>query len=643
MSDRQQSQTGAQRLGDHPTWLLALLALMAWQGWMTLGLFGAVRPWERLLDDEPIVSGLHPLHLYHGSLGARSLRERGALSCFDPSFHAGYPKTPVFDAGSRPAELILAIAGGRHQAAAYKIGHALLCVLVPFLLYTAARGFELVRGAACLSCALGLLVWWGEPCQDALAAGDVDLLLAALMVLAQGGALIRYHHAPGPTSLLAVTLAGLVGWFAHPLLFALLLPLFLVYYLSVGTRHHLPWHLPLWGGLLAALGANAFWLIDWVSYWWIRVPVRLEAPMLLHRTFRTFWEAPLWGGPVDRVFAIVLAGSATIGVVLYNGSCQRATARWLGLGWAGFLILALAGIAYEPASRLGAGQLLVPALLFATISAARALAAIAGGLRQWSGTFLAPLVVLGGALGVAWQLAPEPLGAWAHRLYQPHPLEIGLGEDRAELVEMVKEQTSEEARILWEERTIDRRGSRWTALLPLLTGRAFVGGLGADAEIEHATGGLVDQHLGGKPLRDWADAELEEYCRRYNIGWVVCWSPAVQERFQRWSLAEPGPVLPGEEKGRLFRLRRKASYALVGSVRWRSADARRILLSDAVPARMPDEEEGQVVLSLHYQAGMRVTPNRVRIERAVGPRDPIPFVRLRFSEPVGRIMITWGR
>jgi hypothetical protein len=24
---------------------------------------------------------------------------------FDPAFHAGYPKTPVFDSGSRPAEL----------------------------------------------------------------------------------------------------------------------------------------------------------------------------------------------------------------------------------------------------------------------------------------------------------------------------------------------------------------------------------------------------------------------------------------------------------------------------------------------------------------------------------------------------------
>ena len=83
--------------------LLVLLGLLAWHGWMTLSLFGPDHPWERLLDDQPIVSGRHPLHLYHGYLGARSLAERGTLCCYDPAFQAGYPKTPVFDSGSRPA------------------------------------------------------------------------------------------------------------------------------------------------------------------------------------------------------------------------------------------------------------------------------------------------------------------------------------------------------------------------------------------------------------------------------------------------------------------------------------------------------------------------------------------------------------
>jgi hypothetical protein len=38
---------------------------------------------------------------------------------------------------------------------------------------------------------------------------------------------------------------------------------------------------------------------------------------------------------------------------------------------------------------------------------------------------------------------------------------------------------------------------------------------------------------------------------------------------------------------------------------------------------------------------MRVSPARVRLEQAPDSHDTIPFVRLRMSEPVGRIMITW--
>src|SRR6516165_8703456 len=118
---------------ESPIWYLVGLVLIIWQGWMTLTLFGPDHPWDRLLDDQPIISGRHPLHLYHGTLGARSLLERGTLCCYDPGFQAGYPKTPVFDSGSRPAELFLLLAGGNYRPAAYKIGVAILCLLAPLI------------------------------------------------------------------------------------------------------------------------------------------------------------------------------------------------------------------------------------------------------------------------------------------------------------------------------------------------------------------------------------------------------------------------------------------------------------------------------------------------------------------------------
>src|SRR5580692_3549796 len=71
---------------DCPAWAICLLGLIAWQGWMTLSLFGPSSRWENLLDDQPILSGRHPLHLYHGALGAQSFRDRGSLCCYDPAY-----------------------------------------------------------------------------------------------------------------------------------------------------------------------------------------------------------------------------------------------------------------------------------------------------------------------------------------------------------------------------------------------------------------------------------------------------------------------------------------------------------------------------------------------------------------------------
>jgi hypothetical protein len=626
--------------GRHPLWLLGLAALVAYQGWLTLGLFGPGRDIGRLLDDEPVLSGRHPLHLYHGYLGARTLLERGRLSCYDPAFHAGYPKTPVFDSGSRPAELALALAGGRYSPAAYKVGLAAFCLGVPLALFAAARGAGLCRGVSLLVTGLGLCVFWGRPGREALEAGDVDLLLASLMLLVQAGMLVRYHRDAGVVSLAGVVLSGLVAWFAHPLLSVLVFPLFLMYYLTVGHRHRPVWHLPLFAGLLLAVAANAFWLGDLIAYWWIRVPLGREASLHPAETLADWWGLPLWGQGIDKALGCCLLVGGVIGLGVLHRAGQRPTARLFGLGTLGFLALAVAGVAWEPFARLGAAQLLTPALLFAALPAAVTLSRMLDTVRRWSGTAAAPALVAASVPVAVALAAPDAARGWARSMSEPRPFQVGLGEERTALVEAVREATADNARVLWEDRPAVRGESHWTALLPLLTGRAFVGGLDAEAGIEHAATGLTDRRLAGRPVADWTDLELEAYCRKYNIGWVVCTSDEARQRFRRWPAATPKDLC-GEGGPAMFTLRREPSYALSGSVKWVSADARGILLADAVPSRVGSESEGQVVLSLHHQAGMRVRPARVTIERAVDPQDAIPFVRLRMSGPVGRIFITW--
>src|SRR5262249_29219748 len=145
-----------------------------------------------------------------------------------------------------------------------------------------------------------------------------------------------------------LVLTGGLGCFLQPFLFALTIPLHLVYYLSVGPRHRLNWHLGLASSLVVALGANSFWLMDWVTSWWIRKPLQFAGAVLTHRTFHTIWDAPLWGGPVDRALGLVIVVLALGGLIILNQTNQRPAARLLGLGSGGLLVLAILGLTWQP-------------------------------------------------------------------------------------------------------------------------------------------------------------------------------------------------------------------------------------------------------------------------------------------------------
>jgi hypothetical protein len=622
--------------GDSRLWLLPLYGLVGWHLWMTLGLFGADRPWEALLDDRPLVSGRHPLHLYHGTLGARAFLRRGRLSCYDPAFQAGYPKTPVFDSGSRPAELCLTFVGGEFRPAAYKLGLATCWLLAPFALLLAARGAGLNRRASLLAVLLGLAIWWGRPCRQALEEGELDLLLAGLAAVAHAGLLIRFDRRPRGRDWLGLVVVGFLGWFAHPLLFALLLPLFFLYYLSVGARHRVAWNLLLLCSVLVALGLNTFWLGDWVRYWWLRVPLVSSEQRLAHRTLSTLWNADLWGVPLDRDLAVLLLGLGVVGAVALNQAERRATARLFGLSALALLALAVGGILSDPLGRLCTPGLLVPGLLLAAPLGAHALeegwrlAVRRTGGAPRSGLLLVTLVA--GAVF----LARPHFATLAARGMGAEPLPLGLTPAQEQVVEELRARTTSEARILWEDRPRAESTGRWSALLPLLTERPFVGGLDPEASIEHTADGLAGQALVGRPLGDWTDGELAEYCWRYNIGWVVCWSPASVQRFEHWSKAKREFTFE-DGQGVLFTLNRPRTFVLKGKATWLKAEVDRVVLSDVQPV------DGEVVLSLHYQEGLTVSPSRVKVDGKRDHQDSIALIRLRVDAPVARVTLTWER
>ena len=117
------------------TWIIVAIVIAA-HTWLTFKLFPSR---QALMNDDPVISVDHAIHLYHGYLGAKFLKEHGTSWGYDPFFMAGYPKTPVYDSSSGPAELFQLIAGGRYSPRAYKIGILILVGLIPVVVGLAGR------------------------------------------------------------------------------------------------------------------------------------------------------------------------------------------------------------------------------------------------------------------------------------------------------------------------------------------------------------------------------------------------------------------------------------------------------------------------------------------------------------------------
>lgn len=608
---------------QRPAWLAVIAVLLIGQGWLTLRLFTPDLDLGRLVSDEPIVSGRHPLHFYHGMIAARTWEERGTSSCFDPTYQAGYPKTPVFDGGSRPAEFFQLLGGTR--PASYKIGIVICCLLAPLLFCGMGRGIGLTPAASCVGALLGCVLWWSPPCLSLIIDGDIDLLLGGLCTLMHLTWFVRFERLPGIDSWCVMTLFATLGWYTQPLLIVASLPFLLLYYLWVAARQGPIWHLAVVSEIFVAFGVNYGWLNDWARNLWLYLPCGGALPP----------SAPFWPTMKQQWSHLLPPSAIHIGIgavgligLLAMLKCNRAASWLLGASTLQYVLTGAAGKFWPVLTEFGTDKLLFFASWFLVLPAALVLTSIASHMSNASGWRPAGffwLVV--GLSGLAWSM--DMPRRW---LSQPG-LEIGLNEERAALVKTLVDRTTPDARILWEDR--GGGGQGWSALIGVFTERSFLGGLDPDGRVEHMYARLSNGKLGGKPVADWDDARLRRFIERYNVGWIVCWTPESIQRFRALPEAKAIADVKDGDAGVLFALDRKRTFFLKGRGKWVQADWQRIALADVVPV------DGEIVLSMHYQSKMRVAPFYVQFERELDLDDPIPLIRLRVPGPIARLSIVW--
>ncbi len=618
--------------------VLALAVVLALHGWLTCRWFDRDHPLSRLIDDEPVLGGVHALNLYQGWVGSRALREQGSSFCYDPNFHAGYPKTALFNSGSGPAECFQWL-GTRFQdrageeplrPAAYKLGFGCCWSLVPLLMWLAALAAGFGAWPSCLCACLSVLVLNTDAGQSAAQNGRIDWVLAAALGSAGLGGLLRFHAQPGLSSMLfaAISLAGVV--FTQPLVFVGLLPAAVLYYLLAAGKHGPAWHLGL--ALVLAAGPLLHWraIHDLVEHGWLlteqpaadRSP---ESPLM--RTWEDVSVGLRWG---ELPVPVLLVVGGLIGCGVWFASRRGLPAAVLAMTLLIFTAANAFGEALEILPGFDRDRVLLCAMLIASLPLADGIGELFAGLGRWLGSPVRAGLVIVLCIAAIVAAARDTLEAAARRCLSATPLVVGVPDEVRQAASELREHTNETARILWEETP---ETEAWSPLLPAWTNRGYIGGLGPAARIEHASIRLSEGVLAGKPIENWRAAELAEFCRLFNIGWVVCRSEAARARLLTLNGAKPTLDLPTGHQ--VFTLDRRPAYVLSGSAESIHWDHRGLTLTGVQPV------DGLIDLSFHYHAHLVPSNDCITVTRLDHGFSAVPLLRLRLSRPVSRLTLSW--
>ena len=625
----------------------------------------------------PVIVVDHAIHEYHGALGARFVRESGTSWGFDPYFMAGYPETPVWDSSSNPA-ILFDLIGGSEGYRSYKVGLFVSSILVLALIAVAAWAAGLKLAEVAVSTGLAWLFFWTGFPVSLWRSGLFAFVLASAGVGLLLGLCARFDRVPSKGGWLAMAIVGALLFFVHVTTPILAVGGLAALYAVASRRHGWRWHLAIVGAGTLAVVANLVWLVPLWRFRGIRTGSGLFMTTNSARFLLDFLLTPSIEGRTGLVLLVL----GTAGLVAWCFTGRRPAAAAFGGSIVAMIALFGLGSLWEPTKTLEPLRFRVAVYFLLAVPAGSGVAGLTGWLARRvgggrSGALAAGLAwaaILGGWGAIEWPF----FRASALSLAQYRPLVVGVRPEMRRLVEWFRTNTDPSARILFEDQlrlleSTDPESVHWTPLLPDLLkpdDRMFIGGLYQTAFIRHhKMAAFGDFQLGDRPIDEWSAAEVKLYCDRYNVGWVVCWSPLSRFWFDRFEPASRVATLPrfsspnrpvssndhewnamtrragldvarrymieGEGRYAIYRVDRARSYFLKGKGRIAAFGPNRIELADVEP------EGGAVVLSLHWIDSWQTEPPLTVLAEPMPP-DPVDFVKIKTSEPVRRLILSNG-
>ncbi|MCS7166502.1 MAG: hypothetical protein RMI91_00990 [Gemmatales bacterium] len=606
-------------------------------------------------NDEPLFLGEHARHWYEARLGIAPWRP----VAWDPAVYGGYLVTPWWNSQGRWAALIQLWSNNWR---AYKMTLLATVLLLPLAWWGSARCLGAGSLLASWSVFLSILAFWNGPGVLALREGDLDLVLASALIPAIVASWCAWQHDSRPSAALSAV-GGLIllGW-SYPLAGLIMFLVGLLWYLRVGARHSIWWHL---GTLAGATVVGICYLPTlWAAYdtWWLldgRLPER--DPSL--RTVISCWSGQDWLG------AVSFLGAAWLG-------CSRGSYSPARRSWLIFLgLLILLGMtptlplpwAWQPARLAHAtwSMWIVAASLAlalvpdkanqVTNSQQHMVSAVPW--RYWLPRIPAVVLMVGVVYSVVassvmvrlFLVSEDSVG---HQSVGGRPIdETELPAQWKLLSDWLRRHTSLQSAIAVEE---DEEFLRWSPMLIASSGRLFANGLGREVPWafhsfrwrmrQFAPSGDMAlppgpalakavSYLNGKPIMAWSVPELDQVFARHNVGWLLVRRPETAEFLLR--LPEVRVVAHDQSTGWRLLARPASGYIIHGQGRLLRVETGSVTLADLVP------ESGRCRIRLTYLPGLLPSCDRCRLQPAQMPGESRPYWEVLCPGPQFRLTLRY--
>jgi len=602
-----------------------------------------------IMSDMPVYSDDYSLH-YSCALAARTFwRGWGRCWGYDPHLLAGFPNCALANADNKAWEIVVIALGplvgyGR----AFKVYVLALLLFFPFVLYTAARNFNLSRGQA-LGCAfLSFFLFYLSLPKDFVLWGMTAYIVSCFFSVYV-------------LSLFFRLMAGVfsVGLYCWTIVCASLLLL----------NHILsPMHIVLPAGLLYVLfarsnsksslllitaipcfvvAANLFWLVPVFDFLNDKTtnPEHYEFTLQIKNLFEPLnvygaqrrgipHSIPILNSTFIEVLLMVLG---VFGFAHWWGNGQRRLAGALSAGILLIFLVTFYGshtvffAQFQPqrfANALNA-LLLIPAGV--------GLAVCLNALFRGRSCF--EYLMLSAVLFVAlYQPAVRPfLTIVRNNIYR---LDCALPPPAIDLVGFLAQHTTPDGRILIEDsESINKSGdyepeayygTHLPGLLPAMLKREYLCGPRPMYPIKHSFASFTRGVLFDRPIADYSLHELRAAFDLFNVRWIVCWFGETRAFFD--ALPQYIRKVGAVDKFTVYEVLREPSFFIKGSGRVTSY-YNRIELSDV------QAEDGEVIISYHWMKYL-VTDSGAQLERVMIGDDPIGFIKIQ--NPPARLTIYNG-